>query len=247
MSRSKLTYLAASTLDDLYGGILENVDRYRSGNFDDLVEKGGWNIALSIEVDLDMFSDLDPSGGSKAEVANSILVWKALHKLTPALACEDRIWTRLSHVECLEYSRKRWLSDKDDELTAKDVKTHFFAPGLTACRDDHSIARLWWNAKIAKDLRPNDQRSALELMLKTADIRSNFVERSWTVSRPKVATAILRLMERESWVTDKEINYRKFMVALNHQGGGVVFELMQDADLDRFMDDCYLAAVGGSS
>jgi hypothetical protein len=54
-------------------------------------------------------------------------------------------------------------------------------------------------------------------------------------------------MERESWVTDKEINYRKFMVALNHQGGGVVFELMQDADLDRFMDDCYLAAVGGSS
>ena len=83
-------------------------------------------------------------------------------------------------------------------------------------------------------------------MLKKADIRSNFVERSWTVSRPKVATSILRLMEREPWVTDKEINYRKFMVALNHRGGGVVFELMPDAELDRFMEECYSAAAAGS-
>jgi hypothetical protein len=117
----------------------------------------------------------------------------------------------------------------------------------TACRDNHSIARLWWNAKVAKGLRPSDQKGALELMLQKADIRSNFVERSWTVSSPKAAISILRLMEREPWVTDKEINYRKFMVALNHLGGGVVFELMPGSELDQFMDKCYTAAAGGST
>ncbi len=242
MSRDTLTYLSAKTLDGLYTGILENIDRYRSGDFEDLVERGGWSIGLSVEMDMEQIGQLDPSGGTDAEVRNSLLVWKALHEMTPALACEDRIWTRLSHVECLDYSRARWLGDKDDERTAKDVLTHFFAPGLTACRDDHSVARLWWNAKIAKDLRPNDQRRALELMLKTADIRSNFVERSWTVSRPSIACSILRMMEREPWVTGSERNYREFMKAVNHRGGGMVFELMSDTDLNRFMDECYSSA-----
>ena len=80
-------------------------------------------------------------------------------------------------------------------------------------------------------------------MLKKADIRSNFIERTYTVGRPRVADAVLRIMEREAWVTDKEVNYREFMKALNHRGGGVVFELLADSALDRFMDECYAAAV----
>lgn len=239
MSRDRLAYLATKTLDDLYAGILENIGRYRDGDFQDLAESGGWDIRLSVEVDLDPLEDLDPSGTPEAEVENSLLVWRALHELTPALACEDRIWTRLSHAECLEYSRQRWLSDKPDAALAKDVRAHFFAPGMTACRDDHAVSRLWWNAYIAKDIRPNDQRTALELMLKTADIRSNFVERTWTVGRPQVADAILRIMEREDWVTSKEANYREFMKSVNHRGGGIVFELLPDRELDHFMDECF--------
>ena len=239
MSRSKLTYLAKNTLDSLYRGVLNNIDRYRSGDFKDRVEHGGWNIGLSLEVDLDPLAELDPSGGSDAEIRNSLLVWKALYEMTPALACEDRIWSRLSHVECLEYSRERWLSDKDDKRTAQEIRTHFFAPGLTACRDDHSIARLWWNAKIAKNLRPTDQKSALSLILKSADIRSNFVERSWTASRARVARSLLDMMEREPWITAAEKNYREFMKTVNHRGGGMVFELMPEAKLNQFMNDCY--------
>ena len=121
MSRDRLAYLATKTLDDLYAGILENIDRYRDGDFQDLAESGGWDIRLSVEVDLDPLEDLDPSGTPEAEIENSLLVWRALHELTPALACEDRIWTRLSHAECLEYSRKRWLSDKPDAALANDV------------------------------------------------------------------------------------------------------------------------------
>ena len=113
--REKLTYLASRTLDGLYQNIPANIERYRSGNFLDLVDEGDWSIRLSLEVDLDLLSQLDSSGGPEVEVKNSLLVWKALHEMTPALACEDRVWTRLSHVECLEYSRERWITEKKEE------------------------------------------------------------------------------------------------------------------------------------
>lgn len=239
MSIDRLNYLATKTLDNLTSNLSDNVDRYRSGNFDEMVASGGWNISLSTDIDLEFIENLDPSGTPAAEIENSLLVWKAFHELTPALACENRIWTRLSHVECIEYSRSRWLDiDAGDDELIKKVSTHFFAPTQTRCRDDHAISRLWWNAKIAKVTRPSDQRGALEMILKTADIRSNFVERIWTVSRPVVGDSIIRTMERQDWVTATELNYREFMKALNHKGGGVAFELLNGNQLDRFMDDC---------
>ncbi len=238
MSREKLTYLAKKTLEELNQDILNNLDRYREGDFSDLVSLGGWSIKLSVDIDMDPLLDLDPSKTREAEIDNSLLVWKALHNMTPALACEDRIWTRLSHVECLDYSRKRWIKDGDDESVLKDVATHFFAPTQLGFRDDHAIAKLWWNAKIAKDIWPNDQRGALKLILKTADIRSNLVERAWTGGRPCLAGSILRLMERQSWVTSSELSYRELMKVVNHRGGGIIFELLSDSQLDSFMDEC---------
>jgi hypothetical protein len=238
MSRDKLSYLVTKTLSDLYDAVPDNIDRYCEGTFLDLVEHGGWDGKLSVEVDLEPLSKLDPSGDANAEVANSLLVWKALHGLTPTLACEDRVWSRLSHVECLEYSRSRWLKGKSNTAAEKAIRTHFFAHGITGCRDDHAISRLWWNANIAKNLRPSDQKGALELILKTADIRSNFVERRWTGSRPRVAISILDVMERNPWITEKEANYREFMKVVNARGGGIVFELIEDVARDKFMDEC---------
>lgn len=75
-------------------------------------------------------------------------------------------------------------------------------------------------------------------MLSTADIRSNFVERSWTVSRPRVARAILDTMETEPWLSSGEDNYRKFMKAVNHLGGGKLFELMGEKELAEFIQRC---------
>jgi hypothetical protein len=239
---SRLSYITQATLDGLYESILEHITRYRAddGTFEDLRQEPGWNLSLDdIKIDPTPFTELDPSGTPMVEVENSLRVWKAMYEMTRAQACEDRIWTRLSHVECLTYARHRWLKEgRSDEETAKDVSKHFFAPSLTVCRDDHAIARLWWNARIAKLLRPDDQKAALTLILKTADIRSNFIERSYTASRRELACAILRVMERNEWVTSKERNYRDFMKVVNKFGGGMVFELLPAEQIDDFMDEC---------
>lgn len=235
----RLKYLSNATIDALRENVAANVDRYRSGDFNDMMAAGDWSIELDLETDLAPLAGLDASGKPEAEIANSRLVWKVLGGLTPALACEEGIWARLTHVECLGFARARWLSPAmDDETVVKTVEEHFFAPGLTTRRDDNAISRLWWNAYVAHSLTPGPTLESLDMILKKADIRSNIVERSATASRPALTAGIVRIMRREKWVTDHEDNFRSFMKTLNRLGGGMVFEYMPEADIDNFMLQC---------
>lgn len=244
MSEKKLQYLAVSVISELKNSIKDNIGRYREGDFLDLVGAGGWSIDTSISADLTRLADLDPSGGADSEIHNSLLVWEVLGHISPSLACEDRIWSRLTHVECLNFSRARWLkSNKDEVALVKAVGIHFFASTQTACRDDNAISRLWWNSYIANQASPGDLEGALRLILKKADIRSNYVERSWMVSRTDIASEIIKAMLAQPWVTDKEDNYRKFMKALNRKGGGVLFEILDASEKNILINECVSAAM----
>ena len=240
MPTESLKYLSQKTADFLHSSVLKNLERYKTGDFVDLAEKGGWSIELSLRLDLEPLNHLVMAKDSEAEIRNTMLVWNALNRLHPSLACENRLWTRLTHIECLEYSRYRWLDGdtNDDEKLVKDIKTHFFANTQTRYRDDNAISRLWWNGYIAKLAAPDDQERALRMILKTTDIRSNFVERSKTVSRSVLAAGIVRAMISESWLTGKEAHFREFMKILNRQGGGKVFEVWPQAKVDEFMTRC---------
>jgi hypothetical protein len=244
MPTESLKYLSQQTSNHLYDSVTKNIERYKTGDFLDLVESGGWSIELSLQLDLTPLRNLVMAKDSEAEIGNTMLVWNVLNKLHPSLACENRLWTRLTHVECLEYSRYRWLDINtiDDEKFEKDIKTHFFANTQTRYRDDNAISRLWWNGFIAKLAAPNNQEQALRMILKTADIRSNFIERSRTVSRPAIAAGIIRMMLSESWLTDRERNFREFMIALNKLGGGKVFEVWPVSKVDEFINRCFLLA-----
>lgn len=240
---SKLRYVSTATIDTLRENVLANIQRYRTGDFMDLVPQSDWSIELPLEVDLSPLEGLDPAGTPEAEAANSRLVWAALGSLSPSLACEEGIWVRLTHIECFEYSRARWLeASMSTDEAEKAVTDHFFASTLTSRRDDNAVSRLWWNAFIANLALPAPELPALDIILRKADLRSNFVERSVTASRPVLAAGIVRVMQRNPAVSAREDNFRDFMKALNRLGGGIVFEAMSEAQVDAFMDRCALAA-----
>lgn len=239
MTAGKLKYVSNAVVEDLRENLPRRIERYRSGDFSDLMPEGDWSIELDLEVDLEPLADLDPAGTPEAEIRNSRLVWQALQRLTPALAYEEGIWVRLCHVECLDYARKRWINPEADDATVqKAVGDHFFADRLTIRRDDNAISRLWWNAYIAHLAEPGPDLKALDVILQKADVRLNFVERSLTVSRPPLAAGIVRMLRREPWLTAAEENFRAFMRVMNRLGGGVVFEAMPEAEIDRFMLTC---------
>jgi hypothetical protein len=243
MTATRLRYLSDSTTEQLKMSIGENIKRYREGDFVDLMDTGEWSLTLSVECDLAPLAELDPSGTPEAEVKNSKAVWNALKGLTPSLACQEGIWVRLTHVECLEYSRRRWITNgADDEAVIKSVTTHFFAGGLTRRRDDNAISRLWWNAQVADQILPGTDLVALPAILQKADIRQGIVERSLTASRADLAAGIVRIMDQHPWIAAHEDNFRPFMVVLNRRGGGMLFEAMSRDEVDAFMLECARAA-----
>lgn len=238
MTSENLKYLSEAKLAELKASISSNYKRYTETNFVDLLADNGWSIELGLKVDLDQLRGLDPNPGAEFEIRNSMLVWRTFRGLTPALAMEERIWARLAHIECLEFSRNRWLklSDKDSIIAA--IGTHFFSGTQTAVRDDHAVARLWWNAYVAHLAMPEDHELALKTMLSKADIRSNLVERTRTISRPPLAAGIVRAMNSDGRITRTEDSFRSFMKTLNKLGGGELFEVMQGSEVDAFIRDC---------
>ena len=236
---TKLLYVGQNVADDLADNIAGNLERYGQGDFLDLEAKGDWRIPLSFDADISALSELKQGRSPEDEIENSLLVGRSLGRLSPTLARENRLWLRLSHIECLEYSRQRWLPlDGDDEKFADKVKTHFFAPTLTGCRDDHAISRLWWNHHIAKQIMPEDPARALKVILARADIRLNFLERPGLAARPSLGRGIVYALERNVELLKQQDPFRKFMKILNLRGAGIAFEVWSDDAIDRFMDRC---------
>jgi hypothetical protein len=240
---ARLKYLASATVDGLRATVSQNLALYRDGSFSELMREGEWSVELALDVDLAPLADLDPEPSAAAEVRNSRLVWRALGQLKPSLAYEEGIWVRLTHVECLAYSRSRWLVGETDPASMeKQVGLHFFARTLNGRRDDNAISRLWYNAYIAHQTIADPALPALEVMLRRADSRLTFLERSLTGSRARLAAGVVRAGLSQQWINATEGNFRDFMKVLNRRGGGRVFEAMSDEQIDTFMLDCALRA-----
>lgn len=235
-----LKFLSEAKLAELRAAIPENLFRYASGDFSDLVRDNGWAVeSAAVRVDTDLLARLDESLASPAGDADaSVIVYEALRGMSPAMATEERVWVRLSHVECFAYSKARWLRRNRDDKRIADVRTHMFAAGIQGIRDDNAISRLWWNMQIARIADPADPEGALRLILRTADTRMQFVERINTASRSGIARAVLRAMRADPWLSSSEAAFREFMKALNREGGGVLFEVFSDAEADSYVERC---------
>lgn len=244
---AELKYLSDMSIAQLNKDILLNVERYNGAGFEDLAEEPGWDIPLGIEYDAELLAKLDlsrPQSIAPIDLKNSIIVGEALQALTPSVANEERIWVRLAHIEAFEYCRVRWIGGLSGDALLAAVKAHFFASTQTGIRDDHALSRLWWSYEIARICQPDDVSGALALIMKSADIRSNFVERIWMTSRQKIASAVLKAMRDDPWITGTQNNFRDFMKAINLYGGGVVFEALSEEDASQFVTSCVKAIKG---
>lgn len=235
-----LTHLSESKLEELRSDVRRNLNRYLESGFADLVLDPGWSIDLREQIDLAGLEELDGSDNrAETDLKNTIVVERVLGSMSPALANEERVWVRLSHVEAFRYCRDRWLqgiTKEEEQLSA--IATHFFAKGQTGVRDDHALSRLWWNAYIVKRCYPMNFVKGLELLLVRADVRSNLVERIWLTGRRQLGAGVFRRMEQDPRVLRSERSFREFMKALNFLGGGIVFEAMTDAQVDVFLTRC---------
>ncbi|SDT42469.1 DUF6339 family protein [Pseudomonas granadensis] len=239
MASEKLKYISELSLQELKSDVLKNIELYRSGNFIEISSCNGWSISSEwVFVDLDRLSSLNGVQGASSDYESSVVVYKSFEGMTPALAMEERVWGRFTHLECLKYARARWPIKGSDQEQVDHILKHFFAKGRTGVRDDNAISRLWWNMHIANIADPEDPESALKLILKVADIRMALVERPNTSARVPIIRALMRVMRSNQWITSTGRAFQKFMIEVNRDAGGVLFEVLPDTVIDSVMLRC---------
>src|SRR5690606_15040692 len=112
-----------------------------------------------------------------------------------------------------------------------EIKKHFFAPSLTAIRDDHAIARLWWTMHIAQLIEPQDPRAVLEVVSSKAEIRQGLVERPGIGTRIPLARAVIGALRRSPELMI-DAQFRKFMTTINLHGGGLLLEALPESAVE---------------
>src|SRR5262245_1029155 len=100
----RLPYVSEPVEERLFLEVETNLSRYRKTGFGDLAVRPDWLIECKYAYDP---APLEKLNVGKSEYENSLLVWQALSSLPYSLACEGRIWTRLSHIECFDYATAR--------------------------------------------------------------------------------------------------------------------------------------------
>lgn len=241
MSTSPMRLLAQNVVDDLSKNVAGNLPRYIEGDFLDLEKQSGWAIeTILARWDSTIAASLDPSGTPTAEIRNSLLIYQGLLGMTPALACEERLWARLCHVECLDYARRRWVGKEEKAESA--VRLHFFATGLRGYRDRNAIGRLWWNGHIASLAMPDDIETGLQRLLTRANIRLQIVDRADSSFREPLVKGIFRLLGTEDWFDSYDVAIADFMFEVNKCSGGVMFEALEPEKIDNHLQRCVSAA-----
>ncbi|NVD29123.1 hypothetical protein HUO14_14585 [Parasphingorhabdus flavimaris] len=227
-----LKYVSDKVVERLFDGVPENLELYISGNFEKKAAEQGWGLELKqVTYDPEFPSKLDPNNSPETEIGNSLLVHSAIKGMTPAVARQERVWVRLCHLDCLEYSRKRWIRSNPD----KDVANHFFAKTLDQCRDDNAIARLWWNGHIASRIDPSNPERVLKQVLARANIRLQFLDRSNASFRLPIAKGVVRLLEKEQWLHEHDRAFEVFMLVMDKHAGGLLFETLSEAEIDDML------------
>lgn len=238
-----LKLLSLATLESLVHDVSLNLERYASGTFDDLAREYGWAVEIAAaKWDDSAPSKLNADLTADAEIENSLLIYRSLPGMTPAMARDERVWTRLCHIECIEYVRKRWL--KAGSLDAR-VHAHFFASGMAGCRDDNAIGRLWWNAHIAKLANPDDVELALKRLLARANIRLQVIDRADTAFRQPLIAGIVRILG-DDWFASNDAAIADFMFEVNKASGGIIFEALSAEAVDAHLVRCLSAAKARS-
>ncbi len=236
----RLRYFTLQTLERLRGSIPQRMDWYYSASADTEppLPVGGYRESA---IEYDQFADrlrVESDHPSATDAENALVVYQALKDLSALQASDERLWAHLSHFDCIEYVKARWLSTRPANNKEADsrIRNHFFATGNgnRSLVRDNGISRLWWLGKFAFETSPRNPNEFLQILLHRQDVRSALIERPSVSMNPNILRAIFEIM-KEYWNGDRKLfereAFRFWMRALNRRGGIVLLDALPEAHL----------------
>ena len=218
----KTRFLKADKVQELLAKVEDNLESYRTGNFDFLENDPAYYFETKQEINVEKISQISCGNDDLKEVDNCMLMYEAMGKITYYLARDERLWIYLTHTLLLGYVRKRWPIPEDNERAIKHIKSHYFCIGARGIERDNAASRLWWMASLCDRTQGLNLEEALACLLFQSDVRANIVERPTTSQNIHIFSAILKKLY-QSYKADKKLferdRFRSIMKWLNLAGG----------------------------
>ena len=229
----------ASAISDLYANVESNLNLYRSGSFDNLLNDSSLFLESGCKMDPALSVEVHCSAADDNEVECCLASFKGLVGMSAYLARDERLWARLTHLEFLSYSRARWPIPVDDLKAASHIRKHFFAKGARGIERDNAISRLWWMAKICEKVKGISLKEALTAFLYQSDVRANIVERPTTSQNPELLSVVVNKLHQSYQTNDKSLyereKFRSVMKQLNIAGGVKLLEVLDVSALEAIV------------
>jgi len=226
---------------NLKESIADNLERYRSGNFEHLNLETSNFLDTKVQFKLEACQRISCTVEDHNEVACTLASFEAFSDLTPYLARDERLWVYLTHIKLLDYSRKRWPIPEDETKAVSHILTHFFVAGARGIERDNAASRLWWMAFICSRVKEIPLEKALKVFLHLTDVRANIFERPNTSQNINVLSAVIHKLA-ESYDQDKALferaRFREMMKELNLRGGIKLLEVLDLSDVTRVVERC---------
>lgn len=236
----KSRFLKAVKVKELLSSVDENLESYRTGNFDYLANDSANFFETELEIDEEKISQISCDNVNHKEVESCMLIYQSMGNVSHYLARDERLWTYLTHTLMLRYVRNRWPIPEDNEKAIKHIKSHFFCIGARGIERDNAASRLWWMASLCgrSDGLPLDV--ALTCLLYQYDVRANIIERPTTSQNIQIFSAILKKLY-ESYKSDKKLfereRFRAVMKWLNLAGGVRLLGALPEIQLLRVLEE----------
>ena len=176
-----IAFFKDEALDELFENIEVNLDRYRNGDFDDLITDDSVHKFAELSINQEFLISI--YGGQDDDVDNCLKMFEAMEGLTPKLARDKRLWSYLTHTSLFHYTRERWPIPDDDDEAVNWIKHHFFITGSRDFERDNAASRLWWTTFICKRVTNIDTRKALGALFFRMDPRSQVLDRKTKIDR----------------------------------------------------------------
>lgn len=194
--------------------------------------------AIPLELEL-------PHGDDLKDLENAKIVYGAFPNLTPLQARDPRLWTKLAHVDCWAYMRRRWdVASKSDDagLRQRYVLEHYFVrQNQSRMLLRHGIARLWWYGYLTHDPKRQDAFELTGVLLSYLDIAQQVLERNMGRAQ-SIRVGFLDFL-RENWdelgssAGLRRRRIRDLAKSLNLLGGVVLLDCLTTSDVRAILSE----------
>jgi Family of unknown function (DUF6339) len=237
----KLRLLKANVVSRLTSEIDQNLERYRSGNFEYLVTDQSTHLEIESLFNDEKIVEIQCAPNNHKEIECCVQMYESMKGIQPYLARDARLWVYLTHTLMLSYTRSRWPIPSDHGQAIAHIKMHFFANGTRGIERDNAASRLWWMASLCNRVQGLTLAESLNSFLHQYDVRANIIERPTTSQSVPVFSALIKELDA-SFKGDKKLferaRFRALMKALNLRAGVTLLGALSEEEIAAIVNEC---------